>query len=235
MTDIQSQPADSNQDAMFRNVREQVLSTCRVLADRGFLAGTGGNVALRADDRHFCVTPSGTDYYTMVPEDICVLQLEDLKQVAGERKPSVESGLHSQVLKARPDCVASIHTHQPVASAYTLFARPLQVASESHRQLLGDTVPCAGYAPSGTGWLAGRVAKQVTADIHAYLMRNHGVVCVGETVETAMARVEALEQACAEFFEQQLAERESRLPSGLVGAVRSLLASVRSVSEPAAC
>lgn len=235
MSEVHSQQADSVQDSALQEIREQVLSTCRTLADRGFLAGTGGNVALRADDGHFCVTPSGTDYYTMVPEDICVLRLDDLQQVAGDRKPSVESGLHSLVLKARPDCMASIHTHQPVASACTLFGKPLQVISEAHRQLLGETVPCAGYAPSGTSWLAGKVAKKITANTHAYLMRNHGVVCVGETVETAMARVEALEQACAEFFEQRLAKHENRLSSELVGAVRTLLTSVHAAGDAASC
>ena len=141
--DTEPQPTD------FKTVRESVLKTCRSLADQGFLAGTDGNVAMRADDQHFCVTPSATDYYTMEPDDICVVRLEDLKQLAGERKPSVESGLHALVLRARPDCIVGIHTHQPIASAYTLLAKPLNVERTEHRQLLGSTVPCAGYAPSG--------------------------------------------------------------------------------------
>ena len=206
--------------------RESVCTTCRRLADKGYLAGTGGNVALRAGDSHFCVTPSGTDYYTMVAEDVCVLRLEDGEQVLGTKKPSVESGLHALVLRGRPDCSASIHTHQPVASAYTLLATPLNVISEAHRRILGDVVPCAGYAPSGTSWLAGKVAKKVQPDVHAYLMRNHGVVCVGATLETAIERVSVLEQACAEFFSQQLA-LNSNVPEGVAAAIRNKLTAVQ--------
>lgn len=216
----------------FQSSREAVLNTCRTLADKGFLAGTGGNVALRADDDHFCVTPSGTDYYTMVPEDICVVRLEDLQLVSGERKPSVESGLHALVLKARPDCIASIHTHQPIASAYTLLAKPLLVRREAWRELLGAVIPCAGYAPSGTSWLAGKVANSVSPDVHAYLMRNHGVVCVGATLEAAMERVSVLEQACADFFEQQLENRAGKLSGDLIAAVRPGLEAVLSANQP---
>lgn len=219
----------------FSSVRESVLKTCRILADQGFLAGTGGNVAVRADEDHFCVTPSGTDYYTMEPADICVVRLSNQDLVTGERKPSVECGLHALVLKARPDCTASIHTHQPVASAYTLLGKPLKVLCDSHRSLLGDVVPCAGYAPSGTSWLAGKVARRVRPDCHAYLMRNHGVVCVGETLEAAMDRVVALEQAAAEFFERQLNARESTLPGETATAVRQALTLTQETGNLAEC
>lgn len=184
----------------FQSVREDVLKTCIALAERGFLAGTGGNVALRADEKHLAVTPSATDYYAMTAVDICVVRLSDVKQVDGKNKASVESGLHAGVLLARPECDASIHTHQPVASAYTLLSRPLEVRERAHQSLLGHRVPCIGYAPSGTGLLAKRVARAIQPDTHAYLMRNHGVVCVGRDPDEAMHRVAALEAECAAFF-----------------------------------
>ncbi len=231
MPNPETQLNTTSQQTRFLAARESVLKSCRALADQGFLAGTGGNVALRADDQHFCVTPSATDYYSMASDDICVLRLSDPKQIVGERKPSVESGLHASILKARPDCTASIHTHQPIASAYTLLAKPLNVRQDTHRELLGSVIPCAGYAPSGTSWLAGKVAHKVKPNVHAYLMRNHGAVCVGSTLEIAMERVISLEQACADFFERQLAKRRSRLSDGLVDVVRTTLAVASSVSE----
>lgn len=205
----------------FNDVRSIVLATCRTLADRGFLAGTGGNVAIRADADHFAVTPSATDYYAMTVSDVCVVRFSDMKQTAGELAPSVESGLHARFLLARPDCDASVHTHQPIASAYTLFAKPFKVQSASHRALLGNVVPCAGYAPSGTSWLAGKVSKLARADVHAYLMRNHGVVCVGADAETAIRRVEALEEACADYFASQLESHRDSLPECVIDSVRS--------------
>ena len=191
---------------MFQNAREAVVETCIDLANRGYLAGTGGNVALRADEEHFVVTPSAVDYYTMGAGDICVMRLADREQLEGEMTASVEAGLHGRVLMARPDCRASIHTHQPIASAYTLLAVPLVVEDIALRFHLGAEVPCVSYAPSGTGILARNVGKTINATTHACLMRNHGVVCVGSDIDEAVSRVAALEAACADFF------RANRVP-----------------------
>jgi len=212
----------------FQAAREGVLTTCVALAERGYLAGTGGNVALRADENHFAVTPSATDYYAMTAEDICVVRLSDKKQVEGENQASVESGLHAGVLLARPDCDASVHTHQPIASAYTLLARPLDVQDSAHQALLGRRIPCVGYAPSGTGVLARRVARAIKPDTHAYLMRNHGVVCVGKDADEAMRRVAALESECAAFFLSRTADNSIRLDASVRDLVIEALESVLS-------
>ncbi len=185
---------------MFEQAREEVVSTCLDLADRGYLAGTGGNVALRADAEHFLVTPSGVDYYSMGAGDICVVRLADKKQVEGENMASVEAGLHANVLNVRPDCRASIHTHKPIASAYTLLAVPLVVEEVAHRLVIGAEIPCVAYAPSGTGILAKKVGNAFNEFTHACLMRNHGVVCVGQDINEAVERVATLEAACADYF-----------------------------------
>lgn len=187
---------------MFEQAREEVVSTCLELADRGYLAGTGGNIALRVDEKHFLVTPSGVDYYKMGPGDICVLRLADNKQLEGENMASVEAGLHANVLNMRPDCQASIHTHQPIASAYTLLAVPLVVEGVAHRLIIGAEIPCVSYAPSGTAILAKKVGNTFNEFTHVCLMRNHGVVCVGQDIHEAVERVATLEAACAAYFQR---------------------------------
>ena len=216
----------------FQAARENVLATCLALAERGYLAGTGGNVALRADSNHFAVTPSATDYYSMAAEDICVVRLSDGKQVEGENKASVESGLHAGVLLARPECGASIHTHQPIASAHTLLGRPLEVQDGAHRALLGRTIPCVGYAPSGTEKLATRVAHAIKPDTHAYLMRNPGAVCVGTDADEAMRRVATLESECAAFFLTRTVDNSMKLDAAVHAQVIDTLESVDRTPYP---
>ena len=200
---------------IFQHARERVIETCITLADKGYLAGTGGNVALRADQDHFLVTPSAVDYYAMGAKDVCVMRLTDRVQVEGEMIASVEAGLHANVLAARPDCSASVHTHQPVASAYTLLAIPLDVKNDEHAAKIGRQVPCVSYAPSGTAWLAKWVGKAFDEATHACLMRNHGVVCVGKDEQQAIERVAVLEAACAAFFQVALENSAGGLASTL--------------------
>jgi len=188
-------------------VRREVIATCLELADKGYLAGTGGNVACRIDDEHFAITPSASDYYSMTPDDICVLRLDSLVRVAGDRRPSVEHKLHANVLRARRDCQASIHTHQPIASAYALLGRDLEIPQPAHQSMLGGKAICVGYAPSGTGWLASKLSRSLRPKVNAYFLRNHGVVCCGPTLGETVARVEALETACSDYFRAAIASR----------------------------
>lgn len=198
--------------------REIVVVLCRDLVARGFLAATGGNVALRIDAERFAVTPSAMDYAIMTAADVCILALADLKRVDGDRAPSVESGLHAGVLKTRADCGCSIHTHQPAASACALIGEALAIDDPKLRAILGARVPVVGYAPSGTGWLAGKVAAAVRPDVHAYLMLSHGALCCGADPAETTARVAALEAASLAELRRRILSR----PGSDVGRARVL-------------
>lgn len=194
-------------------IRQDIVDLCVALSRRGHLAGTGGNIALRIDAQRFAVTPSATDYLAMGADDICVLRLSDLARLEGERTPSVESGLHARVLRARPDVRASIHTHQPVASACALLGRALEVPAGALQASLGRRVPVVGYAPSGTAWLSAKLARQLRGDINAYLMFNHGALCCGADVPAAVQAVEDLETLSRQHLLHRIAARAEREPS----------------------
>ena len=192
--------------------RQTVVDLCLELSRRGYFAGTGGNIALRLDERHVAVTPSATDYLEMDASDVCVLRLADLAVVDGQRTPSVESGLHARVLRARPEVQCSIHTHQPTASACALLGKELEVPTELQR-LLGRRIPVAGYAPSGSNLLAALLGRRLRPDVNAYLMRNHGVLCCGRSPDDALQAVEDLETLARTHLQRRIAERAPFVPS----------------------
>jgi L-fuculose-phosphate aldolase len=191
-------------------IRQTVVDLCIELSRRGHFSGTGGNIALRIDADHIAVTPSATDYMTMTPADVCVLRLADLAQLEGDAVPSVETGLHARVLRARPDVQASIHTHQPVASACALLGRPLEVPPGAFQRSLGRSVPVVGYAPSGSAWLSSKLARQLRSDANAYLMLNHGALCCGSSTSAAMQAVEDLESLSRAHLMNRIAARAER-------------------------
>jgi len=188
--------------------RAQLIEACLQLAGQGFLAATGGNLALRLDEHYFAVTPSATDYYTLTPDNIAVLRLHDLEQVAGNLPPSVESGLHAEMLRAKPAMQASVHTHQPLASAVALLNISLPLRDTADIAALGTQVAIVGYAPSGTGMLVRALRRRLKADVHAYLLRNHGLICAAPTLTEAVNRVARIESAAAAFLQSHAA----RLP-----------------------
>ncbi|EGH24186.1 aldolase [Pseudomonas amygdali pv. mori str. 301020] len=213
------------------NVQQQIVDLSRHLSRRGFFAATGGNLALRIDALHIAVTPSATDYFSMRPEDICVLRLKDLQQLSGERSPSVESELHAKVLRSRPDVNCSIHTHQPLASACTLFGKALDVPYPPLWKSLGKRIQLVGYAPSGSGWLAGKLGRAIRPDHNVYLMRNHGVLCCGADIETTLTRREDLETFCRDHLVNQIKVNTRGKPESRAAVARLINALTSSSSH----
>ena len=206
--------------------RQTIVDLCVELSTLGYFSGTGGNIALRIDAEHIAVTPSATDYLTMTAADVCVLRLSDLQQIEGDRAPSVESGMHARLLRARSDAGCSIHTHQPVASACALLGHELDVPTGALRRSLGPVVPVIGYAPSGSAWLSSKLASKMRSDVNAYLMLNHGVMCCGVDVQAALQAVKDLEALAKAHLLRHIAKRAAQEPvlQKVLGRVTDLLA-----------
>jgi L-fuculose-phosphate aldolase len=185
--------------ASFLAERQHVANMCRYFADHGYFAGTGGNIGLRLDDLHFAVTPTATDYETMQAEDVVVLRLDTLEQVDGEKKPSVEKGLHKRMLSAYPERRASVHTHQPIASAVALLHQTLQWPAGGPAGL-GRHIGLIPYRPSGTGMLVKVLGKALRPDVYAYLLASHGVICNAAALDAAADLVRRIEAAAANFL-----------------------------------
>jgi L-ribulose-5-phosphate 4-epimerase len=155
---------------------------------------TGGNISVRVlGENAFAITPSNYDYMKMTPEDVCVLDFE-LKQIEGQLPPSVESAMHGAIYQARPDVNAVVHTHQVYASALSLIKSPIPALFDEQARFLGRSVEIIPYAPSSTGFLRDTVAKHVETHNNAFLMQNHGALCLGHDVERSERNVEILEK-----------------------------------------
>ena len=193
----------------YLKAREQVLDACLRLAQRGFLVATGGNVSLRIDADLFALTPSGVDYYSMSPRDVCVLRLGTLEVIEGDLKPSIECGLHAALLRFRKDAAAVIHTHQPIASALALLNLPasLSLVDATDRHSLETLIEVVPYAPSGTWLLVRALKRRLRRGVNAYLLRNHGLICCGATMHGALVTAEAAERMAAGFL-RDLIEQE---------------------------
>jgi len=195
---------------LFLTQRRQVVEACLTLADHGYLAGIGGNVALRLDEAHFAVTPSAADYYRLGAEDICVLRLDTLEVVEGDLKPSVESGLHAAMLRFHGAADASLHTHQPLASAVALIKRGIPLAEGDP---MGTEAALVSYAPSGTGLLVHALSRRLRPGRLAYVLRNHGVICAAESLDAAIASVARLEAAAARLLAALIGRRPPTHPA----------------------
>jgi ribulose-5-phosphate 4-epimerase/fuculose-1-phosphate aldolase len=197
----------------YGSFKQDVVAAAQRLSEKGYLMATGGNLSVRISGRNaFAITPSNYDYMKMVPEDICVLDL-DLGVLEGQRQPSVESSLHAGIYKARADVNAVVHTHQVHASAIALLDLAIPALFDEQARFLGRSVELIPYGPSGTGFLTSRVVKAIKSNANAYIMKNHGVLCFGHYLERAEHNVEIVEKCAHAYLMALCTERKvSKIP-----------------------
>lgn len=173
--------------------RASVIEAGKRMLAEGVTIGAWGNISIydRAAEEIF-ITPSGMAYDTLTEEDVVVLSPAGVV-IRGERKPSVETKLHLAVYAARPDCCAVVHTHPIWSTAFSAMGEDISLFLDEAAQRLGDTVRTAPYALPGTEELARNCVSALGERSMACLLRAHGAVCLGATLEEAFLVSQVLE------------------------------------------
>lgn len=172
--------------------REHVASVMRRLYRQGLTTCSGGNVSLRMGDV-ILITPSGTDKGEISAAEIGAVTMEGESLLPGV-KLSMETAMHLEVYKNRPDVHGIVHAHPVTASAFAAFGGDINTKLTAETWVnLGVPVK-APYALMGTDALASAVGEAATRG-DAIIMENHGVLTVGETLFKAFDRMEVLEAA----------------------------------------
>lgn len=173
----------------------QLAWACRILAMAGHDDLTLGHVSARdpgSDAIYMKRNGLGLDEVT--PDDILVVNL-DGKKLSGKGDVHLEVVLHTEVYKVRPDAGAVIHTHPPYSIA--LGATTAQLEFVSHDAVLfPNGVPIFDNTPELiTTEQQGRAVARALGEHRAVLLRNHGVLVVGNNVPWAVFTALTLERA----------------------------------------
>jgi L-ribulose-5-phosphate 4-epimerase len=197
----------------FDIAKQRVVDTARLLIEKDYLKGTGGNLSVRVEGyQAFAITPSNYDYLKMSPADVCVLDWQ-ANVLEGTIKPSIESGMHAAVYQVRADVNAIIHSHQVYASTLALIDAPIPALFDEQVRFLGRSVEIISYAPSGTSFLMKNVRSKVRSGHNAYILKNHGALVLGTDAERAVHNLELLEKCALAYLLALCTERQvTRIP-----------------------
>ncbi len=180
-------------------IQQQVCDAGKQLLKEGLVARTWGNVSIKINERQMVITPSGRKYDELTPDDMVLVDIYTLKY-EGSIKPSSELKLHCEVYKTRPHIQSVIHTHQMYASIVAAAQKDVVVLDETHQQILGGKIiKAAPYALPNTKKITVETANAI-GQSNAALMSNHGVVCIGTSLENAFDVARTLEKACELFI-----------------------------------
>lgn len=181
------------------DLRIQVIETARTMLLLGLTVGTGGNVSIRyPGEDAFLITPTSLPYDTLTPDDIVVVDLAT-GACRGTRKPSKEFHMHRNVYLTHPDATAIVHAHPPIACALAVSRKPLPLITDACTLAFKSEVRVAEYGKPGSLELAENVVTAL-GDNTAVLLANHGVLCIGESLQVALTRCEVLEKAALTYI-----------------------------------
>lgn len=181
-------------------IRQKVIDCCLWLQEKGLVIGTWGNVSVRLADGNILITPSKVEYDIMKPEDLVVLA-PDGTVVKGFRMSTSEREIHRGVLNKRPDVNAVIHTHSAYAMACCAIEGGIPPLSEEMAQLLGGGIPLSKrFVPSERHVELGEVIVDSLGEANAVLIRNHGPVCCGRSLEEAMVCAQVVEKSAQMYL-----------------------------------
>jgi L-fuculose-phosphate aldolase len=176
-------------------LREQVALACRIVALEGYTDLTLGHVSARLPgEQVIWIKRKGMALDEVEPDDVIPLDLDDPAALS-RREYHLESVMHVEVYRARPDVGSVIHGHPTYATA--LGATDGSLLMLTHDAVLfedGLGVYEDSAALVTTREQATRVAESL-GERRAALLRNHGVVVSGEDVRWAVLAAATLERA----------------------------------------
>ena len=177
-------------------LREQLLTVSLKLNELGLNRGTSGNASVR-DGEGFLVTPTGLAAEQMIPGDMVQMRFDG--DHAGEHKPSSEWRFHRDILAARPEIGAVIHTHSMFATTLACLHQDIPPFHYMIAVAGGDSIRCAPYALFGSQALSD-AALDALEGRRACLLANHGMIALGRDLDQALAVAVEVETLCEQYW-----------------------------------
>lgn len=176
--------------------RKAIIAACLKMNDLGINQGSSGNISVRTKDG-LLITPSGIPYDRMKPDQIVAMDFD--AGYRGDWLPSSEWRMHMDALAARPEAGAVIHTHAIYATALSCLRKDIPAFHYMIGVAGGTSLRCSGYATFGTQALSDTMLEALK-DRTACLLANHGMICLGASLDKALALAVEIETLCKQYF-----------------------------------
>ncbi|WP_298521717.1 class II aldolase/adducin family protein [uncultured Methanobrevibacter sp.] len=183
---------------MKKNVQE-IINVGKNIYEKGLISGKSGNISARFKGENgdiIGITPTLKSLSDLSEEDIVLVDLDANTLTNG--KPSSEVNMHIEIYKKRPDVNGIVHTHSPYATGFAFSDKKIK-RLEGFGAIKKPYLPEIDYEKPGSNELAKKASEGI-GDDDVLVLKNHGVICVGENLKEAESLAVFIEESAKTQF-----------------------------------
>nr|WTC10740.1 class II aldolase/adducin family protein [Streptomyces anthocyanicus] len=181
-----------------RHRKERLAGALRLFGRQGFEDGVSGHITVRDPQYTDCfwVNPFGVPFAHITVSDLVLVNSEGQVVEGGHHVNQAAFTVHSHVHAARPDVVAVAHCHSVHGRALSALGEPLEPITQESCAFYEDHALYDSYSGVAVDAEEGRRIAGVLGSGKALVLRNHGLLTVGDSVDAAAWWFLSLERSC---------------------------------------
>lgn len=180
--------------------KQRLAASFRLFGRYGFDHGGAGHITVRDPEYpdHFWLNPAGVYFGHIRVSDLMLVNHEGEIVEHGEVKllNRAAFAIHSRLHQARPDVQAAAHSHSMYGKAFSALGKLLDPLTQDSCAFYEDHAVFGHFSGVVLDTSEGDRIAEALGHRKAVILQNHGILTVGPSVETAVWRYLAMENAC---------------------------------------
>ena len=181
-----------------RHRKERLAAAFRIFGRFGFSEGVAGHITAR-DPEHtdcFWVNPFGMPFSHIRVSDLLLVghtgEIIEGDHAVNQAAFAIHSGIHMTL----PDVVAAAHSHSLHGKAFSSLGRLLDPITQDSCIFYNNHVLFDDYTGVVLDPEEGKRIAYALGEARAAILRNHGLLTVGHTVDEALWLFVSMERSC---------------------------------------
>jgi ribulose-5-phosphate 4-epimerase/fuculose-1-phosphate aldolase len=183
-------------ERLFR--KQRLAAALRLFSLFGFEEGVAGHITARdpEDTETFWVNPFAMHFGHITVSDLIQVNATGQVIYGDAAVNGAAFAIHSQVHAARPDVIAAAHSHSVNGKAWSALGRPLEPITQDVCAFYEDHALFDDYTGVVYDTEEGKRIAHALGENKAVILRNHGLLTVGGSVEEAAWWFITMERSC---------------------------------------
>jgi len=183
-------------ERLFR--KQRLAAGFRLFGRFGFDEGVAGHITVRdpGDPNRFWVNPFGLSFSHVRVSDLICVDHEGNVVEGNAFVNGAAFAIHSQVHAARPDVIAAAHSHSINGKAFSSLGRKLDPITQDVCAFYQDHEVFDDFTGVVLDLEEGKRIAHALGGAKAAILRNHGLLTVGQSVESAVWWFITMERSC---------------------------------------